>query len=55
MFRMLQGDVGSGKTIVSLITAANIINQYQCLDGAMKYSKATFNSSLKLFRNLISC
>ena len=26
MFRLLQGDVGSGKTIVSLIAAANVIN-----------------------------
>ena len=25
MFRILQGDVGSGKTIVSLIVAANVI------------------------------
>ena len=26
MFRLLQGDVGSGKTIVSLIAAFNVIN-----------------------------
>ena len=26
MFRILQGDVGTGKTIVSLICAANVIN-----------------------------
>ena len=26
MFRLLQGDVGSGKTIVALISAINVIN-----------------------------
>ena len=32
MFRVLQGDVGSGKTIVSLIAAANVIESgYQCV------------------------
>ena len=31
MFRILQGDVGSGKTIVSLLSAANVIESgYQC-------------------------
>ena len=31
MFRILQGDVGSGKTIVSLLAIANVIeSNYQC-------------------------
>ena len=30
MFRIIQGDVGSGKTIVSLLSIANVIeNNYQ--------------------------
>ena len=31
MFRIIQGDVGSGKTIVALLTAINVIeSDYQC-------------------------
>ena len=31
MFRIIQGDVGSGKTIVSLLSIANVIEcKYQC-------------------------
>ena len=31
MFRILQGDVGSGKTIVSLLAISNVVeDNYQC-------------------------
>ena len=31
MFRILQGDVGSGKTIVSLLSISNVVESgYQC-------------------------
>ena len=31
MFRIIQGDVGSGKTIVSLLSISNVIESgYQC-------------------------
>ena len=34
MFRIIQGDVGSGKTIVSLLSIANVIeNNYQCINS----------------------
>ena len=45
MFRILQGDVGSGKTIVSFIAAANVIkSKYQVVMMAPTeiLSKTTF-------------
>ena len=46
MFRLLQGDVGSGKTIVSIISAQNVIfNNYQVAFMAPTeiLAKTTFN------------
>tara|TARA_Y100000590_G_C15728145_1_gene1016011 strand:+ start:1069 stop:3108 length:2040 start_codon:yes stop_codon:yes gene_type:complete len=54
MFRLLQGDVGSGKTIVSLITAQNIlINKYQVAFMAPTeiLAKQHYQLFLKLFGN----
>ena len=54
MFRLLQGDVGSGKTIISLITAANSIeSNYQCALMAPTdiLAKQHFNLCNKLFKN----
>ncbi len=54
MFRLLQGDVGSGKTILSLISAANIIEaKYQVAFMAPTeiLSYQHFNLAKQLFKN----
>ncbi len=54
MFRILQGDVGSGKTIVSLLSIANVIeSNYQCAMMAPTeiLSRQHFNLAKKLFKN----
>tara|TARA_B100001057_G_C22840419_1_gene946859 strand:+ start:44 stop:2101 length:2058 start_codon:yes stop_codon:yes gene_type:complete len=52
MFRILQGDVGSGKTIVSLITAANVL-EIGCQTALMAptaiLAKQHYNLAKKIF------
>tara|TARA_B100000029_G_scaffold399519_1_gene398260 strand:- start:869 stop:2941 length:2073 start_codon:yes stop_codon:yes gene_type:complete len=54
MFRILQGDVGSGKTIVSLIAAANVINsdhQVVMMAPTEILARQHFNLAKNIFRN----
>ncbi len=54
MFRIIQGDVGSGKTIVSLISMANVIEaKYQCaLMGPTEIlSLQHYELAKKIFKN----
>ena len=55
MFRIVQGDVGSGKTIVSLLSISNIIESgYQCaLMGPTEIlAKQHFELAKKIYKNL---
>ena len=55
MFRIIQGDVGSGKTIVSLITIINVIKSgYQCalMSPTEILSKQHYNLTKKIFSEI---
>ncbi len=55
MFRILQGDVGSGKTIVSFLTIANVLeNKYQCalMSPTEILSLQHFNLAKKIFNKI---
>ena len=54
MFRILQGDVGSGKTIVSFLTAANVLEigfQSALMAPTAILAKQHFNLAKKIFKN----
>jgi len=55
MFRIIQGDVGSGKTIVSLLSIANVIeSNYQCALMAPTeiLAKQHYNLAKKIFKKI---
>jgi len=55
MFRILQGDVGSGKTIVSFLTIANVLeSNYQCalMSPTEILTLQHFNLAQKIFKKI---
>ena len=56
MFRILQGDVGFGKTIVSFLTAANVLEigfQSALMAPTAILAKQHFNLAKKIFKNTL--
>ena len=54
MFRIIQGDVGSGKTIVALLAALNVIeSKYQCafMGPTEILAKQHYNLAAELFKD----
>ncbi len=54
MFRILQGDVGSGKTIISFLAAANVVesgNQCALMAPTEILAKQHYDLAKKIFRN----
>ena len=54
MFRLLQGDVGSGKTIISLIATANVISsnwQVALMAPTEILAKQHYNLAMKVFKS----
>ena len=55
MFRIIQGDVGSGKTIVSLLSIANVFEaKYQCafMGPTEILSQQHYELAKKIFKNI---
>ena len=55
MFRIIQGDVGSGKTIVSLLSILNVVkSNFQCalMSPTEILAKQHFDFSKKIFENI---
>ena len=56
MFRIIQGDVGSGKTIVSLLSIYNVVQsgyQTALMSPTEILAKQHFELSKKIFGNLL--
>ena len=56
MFRLVQGDVGSGKTIISLLISANVINsnlQVAYMAPTEILTNQQYEQAKNLFKSLV--